>query len=567
MITDKLLFDWFDDDFKLFQNIIQLPHLYKKIDIPNNYRNIITDLHEVKKTSKNSFKIDNIIELDDKDLIGSHKYEITFTNIQKQILTGYFNECERLYNICIDIWKKYPEVTHNWKLLKDVIFKKVYRSLISVTNLDDTIENIILDLKKIREIYELNNQQYKEQITQTKIKINEEHKKQLNIWKTKVNEAKKKGIILKELAPKKPKVKINKIKEPKKPKGNVIKKPAPDETLKGVIKTFCKDLEENRTRKIKDKNFNFEMNYKDTKNRHTIIVSNRNISKDGIFINSMGKLECKQWKKITDKYKIEKECLLTHNKQLNKYYLHIVFNKKYKTIKNRKKIVAIDEGEKIFLTFYSENNYGKIGDNMRVKIIKLLRKKNKIQSLLDKGKNWYGDTITNIKRLKIKMAKIYAKIEGYVNDIHKKAAKYLCENYEVIIIPEFKTKPMISNRKKEEEINRVMFIKNDEEKQRELNKLNKIKKISREVKNVLNMQSHYQFKKYLKAKAKEYKTIVYDTTEEYTSQCCTKCGKLGKQYSQKREKECECGYKVDRDINGARNILIKSIRKIGNIID
>ena len=54
-----------------------------------------------------------------------------------------------------------------------------------------------------------------------------------------------------------------------------------------------------------------------------------------------------------------------------------------------------------------------------------------------------------------------------------------------------------------------------------------------------------------------------EVTEEYTSKTCTKCGWISEKYDKKRVKECEnCKQKIDRDINGARNILIKNIEKI-----
>jgi putative transposase len=74
------------------------------------------------------------------------------------------------------------------------------------------------------------------------------------------------------------------------------------------------------------------------------------------------------------------------------------------------------------------------------------------------------------------------------------------------------------------------------------------------------MQSHNKFKEYLKATAKRYRTKVYEVDESYTSQCCTLCGILSKEYDKKREKKCiSCNVKIDRDLNGSRNIYIKSV--------
>ncbi len=41
----------------------------------------------------------------------------------------------------------------------------------------------------------------------------------------------------------------------------------------------------------------------------------------------------------------------------------------------------------------------------------------------------------------------------------------------------------------------------------------------------------------------------------------TWAGRQGEKYKN-RIKHCECNNKIDRDINGSRNILIKNIRKI-----
>ncbi len=71
------------------------------------------------------------------------------------------------------------------------------------------------------------------------------------------------------------------------------------------------------------------------------------------------------------------------------------------------------------------------------------------------------------------------------------------------------------------------------------------------------MQSHNSFKRYLKAKAKEYGTTIYNINESYTSQACTYCGELSKEYDRDRKK-CKCGKRIDRDLN-----KIEKVRKVG----
>ena len=76
----------------------------------------------------------------------------------------------------------------------------------------------------------------------------------------------------------------------------------------------------------------------------------------------------------------------------------------------------------------------------------------------------------------------------------------------------------------------------------------------------MSSQSHYKFKEYLKATVKRYRTNVYEVDESYTSQCCTLCGVLSKNYDNKRTKSYVCcELKIDRDTNGSRNIYLKSL--------
>lgn len=114
---------------------------------------------------------------------------------------------------------------------------------------------------------------------------------------------------------------------------------------------------------------------------------------------------------------------------------------------------------------------------------------------------------------------------------------------------------MISKYQIKTENERIKKITNKQKAKKELKKLNKKIKLSSEVKFVLTSQSHYKFKEYLKATAKRY-----------TTQCCTLCGVLSKNYDNKRIKNCVCcGLKIDRDTNGSRNIYLKSICSISGM--
>ena len=47
---------------------------------------------------------------------------------QKKILDKYYLEYKILYNFCVDVWTKYKEMSTNWQLIKDVIFRHYYRA-------------------------------------------------------------------------------------------------------------------------------------------------------------------------------------------------------------------------------------------------------------------------------------------------------------------------------------------------------------------------------------------------------------------------------------------------------
>ena len=50
-------------------------------------------------------------------------------------------------------------------------------------------------------------------------------------------------------------------------------------------------------------------------------------------------------------------------------------------------------------------------------------------------------------------------------------------------------------------------------------------------------------------------------TEEYTSQICPLCGKAEKTYDGRTKICIKCNYRMNRDISGARSILIKNYSK------
>jgi putative transposase len=140
--------------------------------------------------------------------------------------------------------------------------------------------------------------------------------------------------------------------------------------------------------------------------------------------------------------------------------------------------------------------------------------------------------------------------------MHNQACLYLCKTFDRILIPTFETQNMVRNNRKRDN---KFEEKLSPEKKKELKDRSRRSRLNKRVKFVLNMESHYKFRQQLLNKGQEYGCEIVEVTEEYTSQCCGNCGHLSKNYVG-REKVCsKCKFRINRDINGARNILLKNM--------
>jgi putative transposase len=187
----------------------------------------------------------------------------------------------------------------------------------------------------------------------------------------------------------------------------------------------------------------------------------------------------------------------------------------------KQNMVFIDPGSKIFLNCYDPE--GKIimfGHNDMSRIGRLLHCSSKIQSKKDKTTKKNKKT-----RLRKALLRNNEKIRNLVKDLHRKASKFLCENYSHIYIPKLNFHTMTN-----------------------LGKRYKMK---------LKSLKLCSFVDCLMFQATKYNSNVKIVTEEFTSKTCGSCGTLGKCNS-KRIFHCKnCNVSLDRDDNGSRNIMIK----------
>jgi putative transposase len=285
----------------------------------------------------------------------------------------------------------------------------------------------------------------------------------------------------------------------------------------------------------------FEMSYRSKKDpSQSVTINSREIRVRG--------KSCRFFPKSLDGYlkttqaipPIHHDCRLHWLPKLNHYYLCIPMNverwseSQAPPIVNSsiyQRTVAIDPGVITFATLYDSWGYcSKWGHQDISRIYRLCRHYDKLQS------QWSQSEIRHRKRYRLKRAgaRLQMKIRNLIDDLHKKLVKFLCKNYTRIIIPKFETQGMI--RKGQRRINSATARK-------------------------MVTWAHYRFRQRLIAKALEYRNChIIVINEAYTSKTCGRCGRINHNLGGKRVFRCaHCGLEMDRDVNGARNILIKTV--------
>lgn len=372
-------------------------------------------------------------------------------------------------------------------------------------------------------------------------------------------------------------------------------KNTPYDILTDEVRIFFSNLKSCMTNKKNGNIKHYELKSKNTSQSQSIFIPKTSFKSDGFYMSHLGKM------KGIDKLNISltdiNDSRLITDKKNKKYYLCVPYQEQIKDKKDKIRVVSIDEGEKIFLTYFSEIGYGYIGKDIRKKILPIEEKIRRYQRILSnkendckvinekvlreeklekikkkylkKGKKFerkklrINSNLKNRRHIKNKINKCYKKIKNIVKELHNKTALHLVKNYERILLPKFETQQMVKNKKYTKEyFNNVLEEKGEKECKKEIREVYKKRRLNGRVKFVLNMSSHYKFKLHLLNKCKEYGSELIEVTEEYTSKTCTNCGIQSNTYSKERIKKCKCNCEIDRDINGARNIMIKNIKKV-----
>ncbi len=227
---------------------------------------------------------------------------------------------------------------------------------------------------------------------------------------------------------------------------------------------------------------------------------------------------------------------LDHNLRLTRvgseYYIHIPqFITPVIQKVDTNMLVSIDPGVDVFSTFYSpQGECGEIGRDVDSKIGKLRERMDKIIKRYSLSNSMKGRTHADIvkeknKRLNKAVNKIKTKIINMVDDFHWKLSHWLLKNYDKIFMPRLYVQKGKKLKERQADLRHCQFVDR-----------------------LIYKSMFYDGKK------------IYDVKEHWTSKTCTRCGNIKMNLGTAKVYICrKCNLVISRDLNGARNILLKNL--------
>jgi len=258
----------------------------------------------------------------------------------------------------------------------------------------------------------------------------------------------------------------------------------------------------------------------------------RKDTKQSIFVPKSAIKDCGIYHSILGKCKLKEALPITFSDgrltlAYGEYYLIVSEQVQPRQTDNQGRVVALDPGVRTFMTFLSENSFGWIGLDSNLHIQKLCFKLDALVSKIPKSPSQQKS------RFKKACSRLRCKIQNLVKELHHKAARFLVDNFDVILLPTFETSQMVSKSRRK--------LKN------------------KSVRQMLTL-SHYEFKNFLKWKAWETSKLVIDCNEAYTSKTVSWTGEVIQKLGGARViKSASTGLRMCRDLNGARGIFLRAL--------
>ena len=243
---------------------------------------------------------------------------------------------------------------------------------------------------------------------------------------------------------------------------------------------------------------------------------------DGVYYTILGKLRMAE--ALPDKHGDSR--LTSQNGQ---YHLVVTHEAQRHEGETQARVVALDPGIRSFQTWFSEDSTGHMAPGAFGRIQRLC---NHLDNLISKR-------ATTPKRLRFKRRNLQQaidrmrwKISNLVDELHHQVARWLVDNFDLILIPSFETQDMVLRGKR------------------------KLRRKS--VRNLLTF-SHYRFREFLTWKAWQNGKTVIVVNEAYTSKTCSWSGEIVQNLGGRKTIVGSDGIRLHRDINGARGIFLRAL--------
>jgi IS605 OrfB family transposase len=264
----------------------------------------------------------------------------------------------------------------------------------------------------------------------------------------------------------------------------------------------------------------FKIRYKRTTSK-TIVVQGNCFSKrkNGFCIRKLGEM------RSSTPIVGSKESKLTV--EGGRTYLYVPVQTPTFEVVGSRKECALDPGVRTFQTMYCTRGTKEYGKRVSDKIAKVHKKLKTLDSR--KGTSNSRDRVRWYEKAR---NKVYATLKSSIKQLHWSTALHLVKQFDTIYIGSFCTNS-----------------------KRCVSRKGKLAKVTRFATNAL---SHFTFLQRLRYKAEQYGKKVVVVDESYTSKTCGRCFELNDVGSSKIYNCSNCNLTIDRDVNGARNIMLRA---------
>ena len=300
----------------------------------------------------------------------------------------------------------------------------------------------------------------------------------------------------------------------------------PKEVRAGSVNDVCKAIKTGISN-LKAGNIKyFRLGFRKRKENYKSAVIPKNFLK-----NNYGTIQiAPEFFKENCKFKMGKKTIKKHKmleinydsrivKQMNEYWLIVPISVKIQEKTAPVNYCGIDPGSRTFMTSFGNEGCMEYKHNdSKLKIMDA-----KIKTLKNKPKKTYN------RVSKSKIIKIERKKEYLINEIHWKTINHLLKTNDFIFYGNIKSHGIVKNGK------------------------------NRNLNTSMNNLKFYKFKERLLFKAVERNKQVFLVNEAYTTQTCSNCGSNNKPGCSSVYSCRNCKKKVGRDVNAAKNILMKGI--------